>query len=237
MNIFLYIIFFIIGSVLGALCSVKSREIPKELDLKETVRRRKDKKELISELIYILIGGLSSVLLANILRININDFDISKLTTYIFGITYIYVLMLIAGIDRIYTKIDKKTLASGVVFSIIYMVYLFVIDVSSANMNIIYLIIYIILLLTDSFLLKKFAKDSYIINIMILLNILLVFTDIRVLISTLFMSIIAITIYILIIKMQKNKKIKIDEIPVGFFIASSNIITLLLIRVVENFLI
>lgn len=237
MNIFLYIIFFTIGSVVGALCSVKAREIPKELDLKETVRRRKDKKELISELIYILIGGLSSVLFANILRIHINDFDISKVTTYIFGMTYIYILMLIAGIDRIYTKIDKKTLALGVVFSIVYMVYLFIIDVSSANMNIIYLVIYITLLLTDSFLLKKFAKDSYIINIMILLNIILVFTNLTVLISTLFMSIIAITVYTLIIKMQKNKKVKIDEIPVGFFISSSNIITLLLIRVVENFLI
>ncbi len=241
MNIIFYVVLFIIGSLIGALWAVKAREIPKSLDLKETFHSRNPKKQRIMEIIYILIGGISSALLANILKMDINKIDITKLVIYAFGMLYITTLVLVAGIDKGYLRIDKKVIAFGVVFSIIYMLYLFIIDLASIHINVIYLGIYIILLVIDSFLLRKFAKDSYIINLLILLNIILVFTNLRTLIYTVIMALIAIAIYVLISRMQKkkngNKKIKINEIPVGFFIASSNVIILFGIRILENFLI
>jgi len=237
MNIVFYIIIFIIGSIIGALWAVKSREIPRNLDMKKTHYSNNPKADLISELTYILIGGMSTVILANILNINIYEFEISNLTIYVFAMLYISTLVLIGGIDRCYSKIDKKMIAFGIISSIIYMLYLCTIDLASINLNAIYLAIYIILLVIDSFLLRRYAKDSYIINVLLLLTMIIVFTDLRTLIYTVVMAFVAVLIYSLLLKIQQkkngNKKIKINEIPVGYFIAASNIVVLFMIRIFE----
>lgn len=241
MNILFYTILFIIGSVVGGLWAVESRDIPKILDLKKTHYRNRPKEDLISELTYILIGGVSAVVLANILNISINQFDILNFIIYIFAMMYISVLVLIGGIDRVYSKIEKKTLAFGIISSIIYMLYLCIVDLASIHLNIIYLAIYIILLVIDSLLLRRFAKDSYIVNLLMLLVMILVFTDLKILTYTLVMALSAIGFYVLLLKYQKkkngNKKIKINEIPVGFFIAASNVIVLFMVRIFANYLI
>lgn len=241
MNILFYTILFIIGSVVGGLWAVQSREIPKILDLKKTHYRNRPKEDLISELTYILIGGVSAVVLANILNISMNQFDILNFIIYIFAMMYISALVLIGGIDRVYSKIEKKTLAFGIISSILYMLYLCIVDLASIHLNVIYLGIYIILLVIDSFLLRRFAKDSYIVNLLMVLVMILVFTDLKTLTYTLVMALIAIGFYTLLLKYQKkkngNKKIKINEIPVGFFVAASNVIVLFMVRIFENYLI
>ena len=241
MNILFYTILFIIGSVVGSYWAVRAREIPKILDLKKTHRKIKPKQELISELIYIMIGGMSAVILANILNIHIEEFDIAKMLIYVFAMLYISALVLIAGIDRIYTRIEKKTLAFGIISSILYMLYLCMIDLASTHLSVIYLAIYMVLLVIDSFLLRKFAKDSYILNLLMVLTMILVFTDLKTLTYTLIMALIAVILQIILLNMQKsrngNKKVKINEIPVGFFVAASNIIVLFMVRVFENYII
>ena len=241
MNILFYTILFIIGSVVGGLWAVQSREIPKILDLKKTHYRNRPKEDLISELTYILIGGISAVVLANILNISMNQFDILNFIIYIFAMMYISALVLIGGIDRVYSKIEKKTLAFGIISSILYMLYLCIVDLASIHLNVIYLAVYIILLVIDSFLLRRFAKDSYIVNLLMVLVMILVFTDLKTLTYTLVMALIAIGFYTLLLKYQKkkngNKKIKINEIPVGFFVAASNVIVLFMVRIFENYLI
>ena len=241
MNILFYIILFIIGSGIGWLWFEKSIEIPKNLDLKKNHYSNKSKQELISKLTYILIGGVSSVVLANILNIDIQKFDISNLVIYVFAMIYISVLVLIAGIDRLYSKIDKKIISFGIISSILYMLYLCIVDLASIHLNIIYLAIYMVLLIIDSFLLRRFAKDSYIVNLLMVLGIILVFTDLKTLTYTLVMAIVANGLYVLLLNCQKkkngNKKIKINEIPVGFFVAASNIIVLFMVRFFENYLI
>jgi len=93
----------------------------------------------------------------------------------------------------------------------------------------------------DSFLLRKFAKDSYIINLLMLLMMILAFTDLKTLTYTVIMAIIETGLYILLLNTQKkingNKKIKINEIPIGFFIAASNIMVLFMVRFFHNYLI
>lgn len=241
MNIIFYTILFIIGCVVGGLWAIKSREIPKELDLKKTHYKNKPKENLISELTYILIGGVSASVLANILNINMYEFDILNFIIYIFAMMYISALVLIGGIDRVYSRIEKKTLAFGIVASILYMLYLCMVDLASVHLNTIYLAIYIILLVIDSFLLRKFAKDSYIVNLLMLLVMILVFTDLKTLTYTLVMALIAIGIYVVLLKGQNkkngNKKLKINEIPVGFFVAASNVLILFMVRAFENYLI
>ena len=241
MNIILYMIFFLTGITSGYYCSLIANEIPKKLDLKRTNYRKNYNESLASKLTYTLIGGVSSVVLANTLNISVSSYDISSIIIYIFGMIYISILVLIGGIDKNYSKINKSVLAFGVVSSILYMIYLFVIDLSSVNLNIKYLFVYMILLLVDAFLLRKFAKDSYLINLLILISIISVYSNFIILVYTLILAMISIMLYTIILKSQQrkngNKKIKIPEIPIGFFIASSNIILLFMVRIFESYFI
>lgn len=239
MNIILYMIFFLTGITSGYYCSLIANEIPKKLDLKRTNYRKNYNESLASKLTYTLIGGVSSVVLANTLNISVSSYDISSIIIYIFGMIYISILVLIGGIDKNYSKINKSVLAFGVVSSILYMIYLFVIDLSSVNLNVKYLFVYMILLLVDAFLLRKFAKDSYLINLLILISIISVYSNFIILVYTLILAMISIMLYTIILKSQQrkngNKKIKIPEIPIGFFIASSNIIVLFMVRIFESY--
>ena len=233
MNIIFYIILFLIGIGIGDFLAIQSIVLPRSLDMKKTFYNKKTNEELRSKITYILIGGISSVIIGHILKLY--EFDISNLIIYVFMMIYVSTLISIAGIDKNYTKIDKRELAFGIISSIIYMLYLAIIDLASIYVNAIYLLIYMIFLIIDCLLLRKCAKDSYIINTLLLLTIILVFTNINTLICTVIMAIIAILLYILILKIQQkkngNKKIKINQIPVGYFISASNIIVLFLTRI------
>jgi len=241
MNTLFYTILFVVGVVIGCYLAVKADEIPRRLDLKRTHYSNHSNEKLISKLTYIFMGGLCSVILANVLNINIHEIDPAKLIIYIFAMTYISTLIITAGVDRNYTRIDKKLLAFGIIASILYMLYLCVVDLASLHLSAIYFAIYIVLLIIDSFLLRKFAKDSYIIDNLILMTIILVFTDLRTLTYTITMAIIAVGIYTLLIKTQErkngNKKLKISTIPVGYFISAGNIMVLFMIRIFENYFI
>lgn len=241
MNILFYTGLFIIGIIIGCYWNIKTEEIPKNLDLKRKYYSKNPNQKILSKLIYMVIGGISSVVLGNVLKVNIHEIDVLNITIYIFAMLYISTLVVIAGIDKNYLKIDKKVIAFGIVTSIIYMIYLFVIDLVSVHLNIIYLTIYMILLLIDSFLLRKFAKDSYIVNILMVLAIILAFTDLRTLTYTVVMAVSAIGVYSLILKAQNrksgNSELKISQIPVGYFITVSNIVVIFMIRIFEGYLI
>jgi len=241
MDILFYTILFIIGLVIGNFLSIKANKIPKSLDMRKTYYSKYKNNELISKMTYIFIGGVTSVILANILDIHIEDIDLFNIIIYIFAMIFVSILVLIAGIDRVYTKIEKRTLGFGIISSIIYMIYLCAIDLTSIYLSLIYLAIYMVLLIIDTFLLRRYAKDSYIVNIFMLFTIILAFTDLRTLIYTVTMAFIAIIIYILMQKSQKkisrNKELKLNQIPVGYFVAVSNIIVLFMIRVFESYII
>lgn len=230
MNILFCIILCMIGIGIGNFLAIQAIIVPKSLNMKKTFYNKKTNEELRAKITYMILGGISSVLIGNILKLY--EFDISNLIIYIFMMLYISTLMLIGGIDKNYTQIDKSELAFGIISSIIYMLYLAIVDFSSIYINAIYLAIYMIFLIIDCFLLRKYAKDSYIINILLLLTITLVFTNLNTLICTLIMAMIAILLYVLILKIQQkkngNRKIKINQIPFGYFITASNLIVLFL---------
>ena len=230
MNILFCIILCLIGIGIGNFLAIQAIIVPKSLNMKKTFYNKKTNEELRTKITYMILGGISSVLIGNILKLY--EFDISNLIIYIFMMLYISTLMLIGGIDKNYIKIDKSELAFGIISSIIYMLYLAIVDFSSIYINAIYLSIYMIFLIIDCFLLRKYAKDSYIINILLLLTITLVFTNLNTLICALIMAMIAILLYVLILKIQQkkngNRKIKINQIPFGYFITASNLIVLFL---------
>lgn len=242
MDILFYGILFVVGMIVGNELSKKAAQYSKNLGAKKNTYENETKMDKIfSKLIYIFLGGIVSILLTHILKINMYNYDLGNMIIYIFSMLYISTLILIAGIDRAYVKIEKNVLAFGIITSIIYMLYLCVVDLRCAYLCAIYLIIYIVLLIIDTFLLKKYATDSYIVNILLELCLILSFTDLRTLTCTIIMLIIAIILYVLFMKKKNkksgNKKLRIKDIPFGYFIAASNIMVLIMIRIFENYFI
>lgn len=157
----------------------------------------------------------------------------------IFVLLYVIAIILIAEKDRRQIKIDRNLLLCGIIGSIVYMIYMYIIEPSSIYWSAIYLEIHAILLAIDTFVLKRYARDSYIIKILMLLNIIFTFTKLEITIYTIIMSILAILIYLLILQLRKkkngNKKIKFDQIPVGFFVGASNLIILVMMFCITNY--
>ena len=268
MNIFLYAIIFIMGTVFGSFYTLAVYRIPKNIDIikKHSYCPNCNHKlgffELIPVLSYIflggkcknckqkirirylileLLGGVIFVLFALIFNINIENISKDNIIIYAFSILYLTEIILISGIDKEYNKINKNVLAYGIIISIIYMIYLYTIDATSIYRYAIYLSIFAILLTADTFLLKRYALESNIIKLLILLNIILVFTEKDVFIATIITTVFEICLYIIIEKSRQQKfnnhKIHLSEMPIGFWLGTSNIIILLAISVTNNYMI
>ena len=268
MNIFLYAIIFIMGTVFGSFYTLAVYRIPRHIDIikKHSYCPNCNHKlgffELIPVLSYIclggkckhckqkirprylileLLGGVVFVLFAIIFNISIENLSKDNIIIYVFTILYLTEIILISGIDKEYNKINKNVLAYGIIISIIYMIYLYTIDATSIYRYAIYLAIFAIILLTDTFLLKRYAIESNIINLLTLLNIILIFTETKVFVATIITTIFEICLYIIIEKSKQkrftNKKIDISKIPIGFFIGTSNLIILLAISFTNNYII
>lgn len=152
---------------------------------------------------------------------------------YLFAFLYLVILIIIAKNDKKKIEIDKRFSSCGIIASIMYIVYLYIVDSSSIYINTIYLAIYIILIALDIFLLRKYAKNSYTIGILILFNIILIFSGIEIYLFTMMITAIELLIYMLVEKIYQkkngNKKLKINDVPVGFFIVAGNITILVAI--------
>ena len=127
MNIFLYAIIFIIGTVFGSFYTLAVYRIPKNIDIikKHSYCPNCNNKlgffELIPVLSYIFLGGkckhckekirprylileilsgFSFVMLAQYLDINIYTLNIYSIINYFFAILYFTAIILIVGIDK-----------------------------------------------------------------------------------------------------------------------------------------
>ncbi len=72
-----------------------------------------------------------------------------------------------AGIDKEKREINRDVLAYGIILSILYMIYLYIIEKNSIYRYIIYLVLYVIILLVDNITLKKKYAKKIIHNIII----------------------------------------------------------------------
>lgn len=221
MNILLYMTLFLIGIIMGSFW--------------QKIIYRKPRN--IIQIFYLLLGGITFVVFGKMLEIDANHLQLSAMIIYLFSVLYLSTLIIIAGIDQTHIKIEKDIITNGIIVSIMYIVYLYIIDPSSIYFNILCLAIYIMLLIADTIFLRRYARNSYTIGILMLLNIILIFSEIDIFIYTAIMASIEILIYIVISKIKQkkngNKKIKFDEIPVGYFISASNIIILFVLALTQ----
>ena len=244
MNILLYVALFLIGVIVGNFWQRAIYRIPRNISMfkKDVISIEPENRfkysKIVMQLFYALLGGISFLLFARIFEINIENLKISSITMYLFTVIYLTILVIIAGVDNKYVNIEKKVITSGIIVAIMYIAFSYIIDPSSIYFNTMCLASYMILLIIDTIFLRKYAKNSYTIGILMLFNIILIFSEVDIFAYTMSMTAIEILSYLLVLKINQrkngNKKIKIDKIPVGYFVSSSNIIVLLVSAILQS---
>lgn len=151
-NIAIYIILFIIGTLCGSFLSLAIYRIPIKQDITHkrsycpSCNHRLGFWDLIPIFSYIglkgkcrychnKIGnryfllefatGILFVLYALSIKINFININEYKIASLILGYIYIVIVILIAGIDKNKKYIDKSVLVFGILISVIYMAYLY----------------------------------------------------------------------------------------------------------------
>ena len=173
------------------------------------------------------LSGVFFILLAYLLNIKTYDLTIYKIIDFAFIVLYFTFVVLMAGIDKEYRKIQRGVTLYGIIIGVIYMIYLYIIDHTSIYRYGIYLICYTIFIILSNITLKKYAKNKYIYGILITITTMAIFTGIRVTALTVITISLSILIYLLIKKVQNRKNQKRNDfyksICVGYILGISNI--------------
>ena len=261
MEIMLYIIIFIIGITFGSFYTLAVYRIPKGEDITHThsycpnCNHKLNFFDLIPIFSYIFLGGkcryckkkirpryliletisgLFFVIVAYLMGLSIYNLETIKIIEYIFFVLYFTFIILMAGIDKESRIINKPTLMYGVIISIMYIVYLYIIEKTSIYRYVIYIVLFIILLLLDTITLKKHAKNNYTYSILMIIIIMTIFTGEYVTISSIIATLLAISISLLIKRLQKSKNKRINEqynekMRIGLYLSIFNIIYFIIV--------
>lgn len=271
METYFYIIIFIIGSLFGSFYTLAVYRIPKRQDITHThsycpnCNHKLGFLDLFPIFSYIFLGGkcryckekirprylvleiLSGVLfviVAYFMNLSFENLSLTKVAEYSFIVLYLTYIIIICGIDKENRKIDKYVNIYGIAIAIMYMIYLYIVEGANIYRYVIYLSLYILILLFDTITLKKFAKSTYLIGILLMLVTMCVFTSEFVTANAIILTLLAIAIYILLYKLQNklNKSRKTDkqisgEISIGFYLGASNVIIFILILIYNYYII
>ena len=261
MNVFLYIIIFIMGTLFGSFYTLAVYRIPKKIDIIYThsfcpncghklgfwelipvwsylLLRGKCKqcKQKIRPRYFILeiLSGLSFVLLAYGLKINVNNLNTTTLIKALFIVLYLIGIFIIAGIDKEERKIEKSVLYYGIMVSCAYIIYLCIMGQTSIYRYVMYLVTLIILLIIDTENQITKAKQSYIIETLMLIVVMLINTSVFATVSSIaivFISIILTKlIYYIKNALNKHKKEHKDLKQIhkfAYLLSISNVILLI----------
>ena len=262
MNTFLFIIIFIIGTLFGSFYTLAVYRIPKRQDIVHThsycpnCNHKLGLLDLFPIFSYLFLGGkcryckekirprylilevLSGILfvaIAYLMGINISNVSTIKIVEYCFIILYLTFIVLMSGIDYENKKIDKAVNIYGIGISILYMVYLCIVEKANIYRYGIYLMCYIIMLTFDTITLKKYAKSTYVNGILISIITMIIFTGEYVTANAIILTLLTIAIYLLLYKLKnrKNRNRKSDkqiskQLSIGFYLGVSNILTVIL---------
>ena len=261
MEIFFYIIIFMIGITFGSFYTLAVYRIPKGQDITHThsycpnCNHKLNIFDLIPIFSYIFLGGkcryckqkirprylilealsgLFFVAVAYLMGLSVYDFDKIKIIEYVFFVLYFTFIVLMAGIDKEYRTINKPVLMYGVIISIMYIVYLYIIEKTSIYRYVIYLTLLLIILILDTIRLKKKAQNSYTYSILMVIIVMAVFTGEYTTIASIVTTLLLVAITLLIKKLRKNKTVKTTEqynknIKLGLYLSIANILYFILI--------
>ena len=233
MNIFFYIVLFIIGALFGSFYTLAVYRIPKRQDITHThsycpnCNHKLGFLDLIPILSYIflrgkcryckekirprylileILSGILFVLMAYVMKFNYETVTLSKIIQYGFLVLYMTFIILSAGIDLENRKIDKYLSIYGIVISIMYMIYLCIVGQANIYRYGIYLILYIIVLIFDTITLRWYAKNTYVTGILLMIITMGIFTGEYITGNTIIFTLLAILLNLLINKIRERKK-------------------------------
>lgn len=270
MNLFFYTLIFMIGTLFGSFYTLAVYRIPKKQDITHThsycpncnhklgfldlipiisylflkgrCRYCKEKIRL-RYLILEILSGMLFVVVAFFMKFNLQTLTASKIAQYSFMVLYLTFIILIAGIDKENRKMDKFVSIYGIVISIMYMVYLYIVEQANIYRYAIYLIGYVMVLVLDTITLKRYAKNSYIIGIFFMLLTMTIFTGEYITVNTIISTSLTIVLYIIIYKIEQARKTKkkaeqpmINKISIGYILAIFNIFIVILILFKSHYL-
>lgn len=258
-GIIIYIVLFCIGTLFGSFFTLAVYRIPLKKDITHersfcpNCNHKLTFLDMIPILSYICLGGkcryckqkirpryllleilsgIIFVLFAISIRFDVLQNSISTIVYFVFGLLYLATLFIIAGIDKEKIQIEKSVLLFGYMIETLYIVYLYIVEKDpNIYRYVIYLAMICILIILDTLVLRRKAKNSYPIDILLLCMFIVTFTYPAVSILTIIMTLLTIVFYMLMqkIKSRKSKNIKIgDKLPIGFFLCMSNTIMLLI---------
>lgn len=239
MDILLYILIFIMGTVFGSFFTLAIYRIPKNQDITHThsycpnCNHKLGFLDLIPVFSYIfllgkcryckkkirprylileILSGITFVLIAYFMNVRMDNLKSNVLAESAFLALYLCFIFIMAGIDLENRKIEKSISMYGVIIAVAYIVYLCIVEHASIYRYIIYLIIYVCILVLDVITLKKYAKNSYVNGVILTIITMSIFTGEYVTINTLIMTGLVITFSFLLQKIQNIKrKIRREE--------------------------
>lgn len=179
-----------------------------------------------------LFSGLVFVLFAASIKLNIYTLNISTIVYFIFGLLYIAGLFIVSGIDKEKIQIQNEVTLYLIAVEAIYIIYLCIIEAASIYRYVIYLLILVLLTTINTIYYKKKVNNNYTLDCLILLTLMLMFTYEGCSILTVIFTLLAISIKLLIDKIREKrakyvKRTSKKEMPIGFYLCVTNIITLI----------
>ena len=258
MNIILYVLIFIMGTVFGSFLTLATYRIPLNKDITHersfcpNCNHRLEFLDLIPLLSYIFLRGkcryckkkispryfiielscgLSFLLLAFILKIDIYAIDAYTIANFVIGALYIVFIFLVAGIDLEHGTIDGRTLIYGMVIAIINIIYQFVGNKgNNPYFGLARVVYYFIALIIICIInIRKINKKlNYNLSLMIICIIINLFTYEVCTFLTIIFTLLIISFKLLINKTVNKGEKYEKKMPVAFYLGLSNQIMLLL---------
>ena len=165
------------------------------------------------------LSGMMFLIFAVVLKMNIYNWNIITIINFATLILYFTFIVLMAGIDKEKKEINKPVLVYGVIISMLYMIYLYIIEKTSIDRYVIYWVIAVMMLFVEK--IVKKSSNKYNCSIITTLLIMTIFTGEYSIILTCITTVFAILIYKVIMKIKaKDEKTKM---PIGFYLAVTNI--------------
>ena len=260
MEIFIYVMTFILGTLIGSFCTLAVYRIPlnKNITHEHSVCTKCNHKLLFLDLIpifsyiflkgkcrhckepirirYLLLEILSGIvffLFVFSLKLNVFEIEIAKFVYFVLGSLYIISLVLIAGIDKERKQVQKNVLVFGFIVSFIYIIYLYIVGQTNVYRYVIYLFIMCILVIFDMYMLKKGNSANYTIHILLLCILTCLFTDGEVFGYTAIVTLVLMAINLIYNKIKKKEE---GLVPIAFHLCISNIAILILQNYIVNYL-
>lgn len=257
MEIFIYLLIFIMGTFFGSFFTLAVYRIPLKQDIVHTHSycpnckhklgildlfpvfsyiflkgkcRYCGEKIRIRYLLLEILTGLVFLIYAVTYKFDILNINYFNVINFAFGILYFVTLFISIGIDKEKIKIENSILIYSFIISIGYILYVCTQLKASVYSYAIYLFIMLIGLIVNMFLKYKNNKENYYISLIVLCAYMGVFSGIIGLAMTLLLTSIIIFIVYIIKKISKKE---FNQIPICFYLSISNIALILLIRILN----